>query len=179
MAQLPAQPDQATDEEVRTVYLISCVSAKAALPSPAKDLYLSPWFRKAIAYALSQSHSEGLIFVLSAKHGLVALDQLVAPYNLSLNDMPVAARQEWAAGVYSQIQAAGLSQDQRFVFLAGLRYREFLAPLLAGGGAQVSVRRGWGSGSNSRGLGGRCRDAAGYRQPQLARAAGPGEARGY
>ncbi len=38
------------EDRGETVYLVSCVKEKRATRSPAKDLYTSPWFRKAREY---------------------------------------------------------------------------------------------------------------------------------
>ena len=32
------------------IYLVACVKGKLPRPAPAKDLYTSPWFRKARQY---------------------------------------------------------------------------------------------------------------------------------
>ena len=126
---------EATEGGGRTVYLVSCVSQKRDEPSPARDLYVSDWFRKARGYAEASGCPW---FVLSAEHGLVAPDQVVAPYERTLNTMPVADRRQWASRVLAQLDEAvpGLAQ---VVFLAGERYREFLAGQLRSRKVTVSV----------------------------------------
>lgn len=104
------------------VYLVSCVSQKQAESALGRELYISVWFRKA------QDYVEALgcpWFILSAEYGLVSPDQVIAPYEKTLNAMPVSARRQWAIRVLAQLDEAvpGLSQ---VVFLAGKRYREFL-----------------------------------------------------
>jgi hypothetical protein len=59
-----------------TVYLVSCVARKRHVAAPAKDLYLSVWFRKARAYVESFGCPW---FILSAERGLVRPDQILAP----------------------------------------------------------------------------------------------------
>ena len=83
------------------VYLVSCVSQKRATPSPAKDLYTSPLFRKARAYV---ERTGGPWFVLSAKYGLVHPDEVIEPYDLTLNTMGVADRRRWAGMVLTQLE---------------------------------------------------------------------------
>ena len=83
------------------VYLVSCVSQKRVTPSPAKDLYTSPLFRKARAYV----ERTGLPwFVLSAKYGLVHPDDVIAPYDLTLNTMGVSDRRRWAGRILTQLE---------------------------------------------------------------------------
>jgi hypothetical protein len=117
------------------VYLISCVSKKAKQSCPARELYTSDWFLKARRYAeASGCHW----FILSAEYGLVAPDRVIAPYNRTLNTMPVAQRRVWAERVSKQIEVA-MPRLSHVVFLAGERYREFLAGHLTDRDVVVSV----------------------------------------
>ena len=118
-----------------TVYLVSCVSQKREQACAARDLYVSDWFRKARRFAEASGCPW---YVLSAKHGLVAPDQVIAPYEQTLNTTRVAGRRAWGERVAAQL-AEAVPDLSRVVFLAGGRYREFLAPHLAGRGVEVSV----------------------------------------
>lgn len=112
----------------RNVVLLSCVKSKLKVPAPARLLYASTWFRLALAYA--HSLRPDLILILSAKHGVLGLEETVAPYDDTLNDATVATRRQWALRVLSQLsQVVDLDNDE-FTILAGKRYREFLVPLL-------------------------------------------------
>jgi hypothetical protein len=80
--------------------LVTCVKAKAASPRPARDLYVSPLFRKQRAYA------EGLgvpWFILSAEHGLVGPDEWLAPYERYLPDTPPAYQEAWGRWVVARL----------------------------------------------------------------------------
>lgn len=118
-----------------TVYLVSCVNEKGTLPSPAKDLYISSWFKKARHFA---ERNYCPWFVLSAQYGLVRPEQVIAPYERTLNRMPLNERREWATRVAKQLTEA-VPQLDRAVFLAGLRYREFLVALLLERDIRVEV----------------------------------------
>ncbi len=77
-------------------------------------------------------------FILSAEHGLVDPDAVIAPYEKTLNTMSSPARREWADRVFSQL--CGAAPDARSVtFLAGARYRAFLAERLRATGITVEV----------------------------------------
>lgn len=67
----------------RQLVVIACGAAKLDRPAPAADLYVGSYFRlaKAAALQLADRHS---VRVLSAKHGLLRLDDVVAPYDLTL-----------------------------------------------------------------------------------------------
>lgn len=122
-------------EHVPAVYLVSCVSSKQASPAPAKDLYVSDWFRKARAYV----ESTGMPwFILSAEYGLLDPNQHTAPYEKTLNTMSVREREGWAQRVVEQMSAR-LPQGKRVVVLAGARYREYLLDYLRGRFSQVEV----------------------------------------
>jgi len=114
---------------MKRIVLISCVSKKRSVSSPAKDLYISSLFQKNLAYARILKPDQ--IFILSAKYGLVDLEEVIAPYNVTLNTMKAPERREWASRVLSQLSSrADLTRDE-FIFLAGNRYRENLLPHFA------------------------------------------------
>lgn len=118
-----------------TVYLLSCVSQKRDHACEACDLYVSDLFRKARRYAEASGCPW---FILSAEHGLVAPSQLIAPYERTLNTMRAADRRAWGERVAVQL-AEAVPDLSRVVFLAGQRYREFLARHLASRGVEVSI----------------------------------------
>ena len=117
------------------IHLLSCVSKKQRVAAPARDLYTSAWFRKARSFAESTEYPW---FVLSAKHGLVHPDEVIAPYDLTLNSMPAPARRQWASRTLAQLEPH-LQGVESVVFLAGQRYREFLEAPLRDRGLVVSV----------------------------------------
>jgi hypothetical protein len=118
-----------------TIYLISCVSVKRHVPSLAKDLYISPWFLKARHYV---ERTDCPWYILSAEYGLVSPDQTLAPYEKTLNSMPIGERRHWAKKVIVQMDQA-IPQIECAVFLAGQRYREFLMSQLQSRGISVEV----------------------------------------
>jgi hypothetical protein len=109
-----------------TIALVSCVKTKAPVPMPAKDLYISNWFVMARRYA---EQNADRWFILSAVHGLVHPNMLLAPYEHRLDDMCIADRRAWADKVKTQIEGLGELGDKAIV-LAGLTYRVNLMPFL-------------------------------------------------
>jgi hypothetical protein len=113
---------------MRTVALVSCVKSKRPQASRAEHLYTSALFQKARSYATQ--HSD-LWFILSARHGLVDPQQIIEPYEQTLNNASPAARREWARHVHTQMGDAGLlTPETRFLWLAGRKYKQYLADLL-------------------------------------------------
>ena len=142
-----ASPLRRADEVVRNfgvildrnadsgLYLVSCVKTKRSKPAPAKDLYTSPWFRKARACV----ERKGCPWrILSAKYGLVDPETIIRPYERTLKTMSVAERREWAKAVLDVIGPSLIDIDT-VIFLAGQDYREFLEPELRDRGLTVIV----------------------------------------
>ena len=84
------------------VVLISCVSKKLHHKSKAQDLYISPLFKKNLQYAKSLNPDK--IFILSAKYGLLRLDEEIEPYDKTLNKMRSNEIKEWANSVLNQLK---------------------------------------------------------------------------
>lgn len=103
---------------------------------PARDLYVGPLFRSALAYSLAH-HDE--THILSAAHGLLHLDSRVRSYDLPLSRRPPAEHDVWAGGVLFHLQTLyprdGMST---FVLLAGALY---VRPILAA--AHAARLPGW------------------------------------
>lgn len=115
--------------------LVSCAADKLDRPAPAKDLYTSDLFVKTRRFVEIQDKRW---FILSAKHGLVDPNEEIAPYEKTLKEMGKAARRDWAAAVLNALEPH-LEGVRAVVFLAGERYREFVAPALSDRGIEVQV----------------------------------------
>jgi hypothetical protein len=77
-------------------------------------------------------------YILSAKHGLLRPDEIVDPYEQTLNAMPRHDRFAWAERVRSQLLEM-LPRDAELLVLASQRYREQLVPFLKSQGYVVRV----------------------------------------
>lgn len=130
-----------------TICLVACVRKKRTTPGPAKDFYTSPWFVKARNFAEARASRW---FILSAKYGLVDPDQILFPYNLTLNVMSISERRAWAEDVKEQMDRS-MPQASRIIVLAGQRYRESLMDYLRTRAPSVEVpMRGLGIGKQLR-----------------------------
>ncbi|MGH6864874.1 MAG: DUF6884 domain-containing protein, partial [Methyloceanibacter sp.] len=97
------------------IVLVSCVKSKLPYPAPARDLYTSPWFRKARDIV---EWSGARWFVLSSLYGLVMPATEIAPYDYTLNTLGVAERRAWATKVLKDL-LPNLVGHRRIVMLAG------------------------------------------------------------
>lgn len=61
------------------VIFIPCCKQKRSRACKARDLYSSNLFQKQLEFALKEV-GEGSVFILSAKHGIVGLDDILEPY---------------------------------------------------------------------------------------------------
>jgi hypothetical protein len=84
------------------VVLVSCVKSKLTHAAPARDLYVSDLFQKERAYA----EAAGVPwFILSAEHGLVSPDEVIAPYELYLPKTSKEYQRAWGDRVMGQLVA--------------------------------------------------------------------------
>lgn len=107
--------------------LISCTKKKKPYACPAKELYsASPLFRLALSYC--QKHYDKN-YILSAKHGLIDLDRIIEPYNMTLGGMKRQERMLWAMKTASRLKKK-IGKTDILYFHTGKPYREFLIPLM-------------------------------------------------
>lgn len=109
------------------IVLISCVSKKLPHKAKAKDLYISPLFKKNLAFAHSLHVDK--IFILSAKYGLLSLEQDIEPYDQTLNTMSTQEIKNWAELIIKQMKGKIDFNNDQVIFLAGEKYRKFLIPI--------------------------------------------------
>jgi len=109
--------------------LVACVGLKREIASPARELYSSPLFLKSRAWV--EAHCD-CWYVLSAKYGLVAPEELIETYGVALRRMTASQCRDWAVRVYGQLGSAGLLRAAHtFVWLAGAKYRNYLSRLMS------------------------------------------------
>ncbi len=112
----------------KTVYLIGCVKNKTKEKNKARNLYLGHNFKFRLEYA--EWHKPDKIYILSAKYGLVSLDQELEPYDRTLNNLSQKERNKWAKKVFEDLKTLFNIEKTRFVFLAGIPYYQDLEMLL-------------------------------------------------
>lgn len=105
---------------------LSCTATKATQPCAAKDMYISSFFKKSLAYARTKVKDSD-IYILSAKHGLLNLNDNIKPYSKTLVDMSIDSRKAWAHKVLQQMKDHNISFNKKALFLTGEKYNEFVA----------------------------------------------------
>lgn len=112
--------------------VVPCSGAKLDEPAPAGRLYLGPNHRLARQAAATVAASTGArVVILSALHGLLDLDELVAPYDVTLDSSPTPAQVERVA---DQLRAAGAT---RVTALTTNRYTTLLRAAAGRAGVEL------------------------------------------
>ncbi len=120
----------------RTI-LLGCVKQKRASVSPARDLYRSPLWRGRRRYAEASGDPW---LILSAKHGVVAPDDPLSPYDLALADLSARERRLWGAQVVHELERRlGGLEGKHLEVHAGEHYRAAIADGLERSGASLNA----------------------------------------
>lgn len=119
---------------MKRIVLISCVSRKGKTKAKAKDLYKGPLFTNSLAYGISLKPDK--IFILSALHNLLDLDEEIEPYDVTLSyispkkkdkkpNLRVLTNSEaklWGEKVIEQLSKVADIKKDTFIILAGQSY---------------------------------------------------------
>jgi len=111
---------------MKKIVLISCASKKLKFKAKAEDIYISSLFKKSLQYAKKLQPDK--VYILSAKFGLLELNEIIEPYNQTLNSMPIDEIIKWSERVLIQLSDVSDLQKDNFTFLAGNNYRKFIIP---------------------------------------------------
>ena len=109
---------------MKTIYLISCCKEKLPTAAKAKDLYQSEGFKRRLSYARFQKADE--ILILSAKHHIVELDQILEPYDVCLSNETVGEQKKWAEICIASLKSKFDLTKDKFVILAAEDYYKYL-----------------------------------------------------
>ena len=101
------------------IVFIACSKTKRSQATQARDLYCGTLFKKTLKYA-EQKYSS--IFILSAKYGVVSLNQIIPPYEKTLSKMSKTKRNEWYSLVKKQMKDLQLKPP--YIFLTGKLYNQ-------------------------------------------------------
>ncbi|MDQ3573621.1 MAG: hypothetical protein M3404_01665 [Actinomycetota bacterium] len=105
--------------------------------APAHELYVSTLFRGRRAFVEVTCDRW---FILSARHGLVGPEEVLEPYEETLNDNSVGAKRAWATSVLCQLESSVSIAGTVFEIHAGAEYRNFgLVNELLRHGATVEI----------------------------------------
>ncbi len=110
------------------VVLVSCGKHKLDHSAKAAELYIGPLFTASMQYARTLNPDR--IFILSAKHGLLGLETVIEPYDVTLDGKDEAVQKAWAKKVLARLASETSLTGDRFTILAGENYYKYLTPHL-------------------------------------------------
>lgn len=114
--------------------LVGCGADKANRAKPAKKLYTGPYFSENRRYARNVCDDW---VILSAKHHVVQPDEVIEPYDKTLNNMNEDERKEWAARTFEQLLDLDWDGYETAVILAGKNYWQYFEARLSELNAEV------------------------------------------
>lgn len=118
------------------IIFLSCVKSKAATKCEAQKMYTSDLFKKSLEYAKSLKPNK--IYILSAKYGVLELDEIISPYEQTLNAMTEKERKIWAYKVVKQCEIKGVDFTEKAIFLCGNNYRKYVMQKFKSASAPLS-----------------------------------------
>lgn len=107
------------------VGLIGCTSKKKNYFCKSEEMYSpSKYFQLRLEYCKKMNFD--YIYILSAKYGLLKLDEYIYPYNLNLKNTSLKYRKNWEIKVYKSLLQLHDPNNTIFYLLAGEEYTRFL-----------------------------------------------------
>jgi hypothetical protein len=119
------------------VVLIGSSGAVAAAPLPAAQLFESAGFARAREFAAGSGHPW---FVLTAKHGLLDPDDVVAPFDVQLGDQSMGYRNAWGEWVVAQLGDRVLLEGVTVEVHGGVDFAQPLRHPLSRRGAALDLQ---------------------------------------
>lgn len=108
------------------IALISCTKLKQHQDCVAKEMYMpSSLFSKARGYVENKDYDKW--FILSAKYGLLSPEEVISPYDQTLNNMKALEIKKWSDQVVADLMK---HKPKQIDFYAGEKYRKYVIPQL-------------------------------------------------
>lgn len=98
------------------IVIVACGAKKLDRAARARDLYVGPYFKACLAYALAFAKAKN-VFIILAKYGLVGLNDVIEPYDKKLG-APFSVTE---FSLTTQAEQLGLL-DQKVIVLGGRKY---------------------------------------------------------
>lgn len=108
------------------IVFIQCVGAKKQYSCKAQNMYISPYFRKSLKYAKQLKPDK--ILILSAKYGVLTLNQIIKPYNNTLLKMSKHKQKVWSLMCIKQLMQMNIDFNEKAIFLTGKTYHRYISP---------------------------------------------------
>lgn len=103
---------------VDNIIIIQCSKSKVNSKTKASELYTSQRFK--LSKKIADKYAKKW-FILSAKHGLIRPDSVIAPYDFTINDLSINEKQNYFSKIIDQIRKLNLT-NSRLIFLTDPDY---------------------------------------------------------
>ena len=110
----------------KRVVLLNCTKDKLTYKAKARDLYSASDNFREILYKAELDKPDH-IFVISAKHGLVELDEDLEPYDFHIEMLNDDQKKEWSKKIIKDLKKSGINFDNDEFF--PILTEEYLTPL--------------------------------------------------
>jgi cytoplasmic iron level regulating protein YaaA (DUF328/UPF0246 family) len=102
---------------VNPIVIISCGAKKLTYQAKAKDIYIGPYFKMALGFALATTKLDR-IFILSAKYGLIRATDVIEPYEMRITSIEAVK----LSTVRRQAIELGIASEPNVLVVAGKDY---------------------------------------------------------
>jgi hypothetical protein len=109
---------------MKKLVIIPCGGAKLSEAAPAAELYIGSMFADTLRTARTMTSDEN-IRILSAKHGLIKLDEIIEPYDVKMGDAASVSMDELRSQI-TELHENYSHFDYRIHTLLPRRYYEAL-----------------------------------------------------
>ena len=106
--------------------LIGCGKDKSPIRCKAEEMYIGGYFKLGLKFARKSFEK---IYILSAKYGLLELEDMIEPYNMTLNTMDNNEIYVWSKRVAEALKSK-LNKDDVVTFVCGKEYYKYLKGML-------------------------------------------------
>jgi hypothetical protein len=125
------------------IVIVACGAKKIDREARARDLYVGSYFKACLAYALTLAKAKD-VFIISAKYGLVGLNDVIEPYDkklgapFSVTEFSLTDQAELLGLLTKKVKVIG---GRRYVGLCRKVWRKGLvAPLEGKGGLGKQIQ---------------------------------------
>ncbi|TCP26649.1 hypothetical protein EV207_11982 [Scopulibacillus darangshiensis] len=116
--------------------LLATSRRKGDEEAPVVEFYKSPLFIKALQYA---HKNYDRFYFYNAKDGLLLPDQMMAPYDVSIQTFSISQKRHWGKKVIESFSTYEIVKDKIIYLHGGRVYRQFLEPELSKHGFYYEV----------------------------------------
>tara|TARA_Y100001954_G_C15686751_1_gene540643 strand:+ start:402 stop:761 length:360 start_codon:yes stop_codon:yes gene_type:complete len=113
---------------MKKIILIACVKEKLNQPAKAIDIYQGSLFKNWLS--LADKIDYDFLFILSGKHGLLAPQKIIHPYDLNLNHQNNEYKKKWAKNVVKELKLISDLKKDQYIFLCEDSYKELITPFI-------------------------------------------------